>query len=100
MRKLLTCLVGMLLFLQAVNSQMLEISGKILDDRGNPVPGGSIQEKSTRRGTTSDANGLFKLTTDSGATLIFSSVGFDKKELVLDNAGFIVVKMVATNQAL
>ena len=100
MRKLLSCLVGMVLLLQTAMSQNVEISGKVADDKGNPIAGVSIQEKSSKRGTTSDANGLFKLTTKPGTTLIFSSVGFDRKQIVLTNSTSLSVVMATTNQAL
>jgi TonB-dependent SusC/RagA subfamily outer membrane receptor len=100
MRKLLSCLVGMVLLLQTAMSQNVEISGKVADDKGNPIAGVSIQEKNSKRGTTSDANGLFKLTTKPGTTLIFSSVGFDRKQIVLTNSTSLSVVMATTNQAL
>jgi TonB-linked SusC/RagA family outer membrane protein len=100
MRKLLSCLVGMVLLLQTAMSQNVEISGKVADDKGNPIAGVSIQEKNSKRGTTSDANGLFKLTTKPGTTLVFSSVGFDRKQIVLTNSTTLTVVLSAANQAL
>ncbi len=100
MRKLLTCLVGMLLFLQSAFCQTIEVTGKVSDDSGSPLPGVSIQEKTSKKGTTSDAKGMFSLPVKPGSTLIFSSIGFNKQQMVLDKAGFIEVKLVATNQAL
>src|SRR5450432_459803 len=100
MRKLLICLAGMLLFLQTAFSQSVEINGKVSDDKGNPVPGVSIQEKISKKGTTADENGMFKLTVKPGSTLFFTSIGFDKKSLVIEKPGFIEVKLVATNSAL
>jgi CarboxypepD_reg-like domain len=75
----------MVLLLQTAMSQNVEISGKVADDKGNPISGVSIQEKSSKRGTTSDANGLFKLSAKPGSTLIFSSVGFENKQVWLTN---------------
>jgi TonB-dependent starch-binding outer membrane protein SusC len=100
MRKLLICLAGMLLFLQTAFSQSVEINGKVSDDKGNPVPGVSIQEKISKKGTTADENGMFKLTVKPGSTLFFTSIGFDKKSLVIEKPGFIEVKLVASNAAL
>jgi TonB-linked SusC/RagA family outer membrane protein len=100
MRKLLSCLAGMVLLLQTARSQTVEISGKVADDKGNPIAGVSIQEKSSKRGTTSDANGLFKLAVKSGATLIFSSVGFDNKQVVPDKSNTLNVTLTTSNLAL
>ncbi len=90
MRKLLSCLVGMLLLLQTAHSQTIEISGKVADDKGNPIAGASVQEKSTRRGTTTGADGLFKLTVKTGATLVISSVGYENTQVAGDKAGLVI----------
>lgn len=100
MRKLLICLMGMLLLLQAATAQNVEVSGKIADEKGNPVSGASIQEKNSKRGTTSDANGLFKLSVKPGTTLVISSIGFDRKQVVTDKSGTLAVVLTASNLAL
>jgi TonB-dependent starch-binding outer membrane protein SusC len=100
MRKLLTCLAGLLLLLQTVSSQTAEIKGKVTDPNGNPVPGVSIQEKSSRRGTTTDMNGLFTLSAKTGTVLIFSSVGFDNKQVVVDKSTTLSIALTASNFAL
>ena len=101
MRKLLSCLVGMVLLMQTTIAQTVEVSGKVADDKGNPIAGVSVQEKSSKRGTTTDANGMFKLSVKPGSTLILSSVGFDRKQVVVDkSSGSIAVVMTTANQAL
>ena len=100
MRKLLMYLVGMIAFMQAARSQNVDISGKVADDKGNPISGVTIQEKNSKRGTTSDASGLFKVSVKAGTTLIFSSVGFDKQQVVTTNSSSLTVVLAATNQAL
>ena len=99
MRKLLSCLVGLAFLCHTAISQTVEVSGKVSDDKGNPIGGASIQEKNSKKGTTTDANGLFKLTTKPGTTLVISSIGFDKQQV---NAGSspLTVVMAASNQAL
>ena len=100
MRKLLSCLVGLVLLCQSAISQTSEITGKVADDKGNPIPGVSVQEKSTKRGTTTDANGFFKLSVKQGATLIFTSIGFDTKQIVVDKSGNQTITLTASNMAL
>ena len=100
MRKLLLCLAGMVVLGHIAISQNVEISGKVADEKGNPIFGVTIQEKNSKRGTTSDANGLFKLSVKPGTTLIFSSVGFDKKQVVTSNSSSLVIVLNASNQAL
>jgi len=100
MRKLLTCLAGMALLCLSALSQTTEISGKISDDKGNPVGGASIQEKNSKRGTTSDANGLFKISTKPGTTLIISSVGYDKQQVAASTGGSMAIVLTTSNTAL
>src|SRR5437762_4503763 len=100
MRKLLSCLAGIMLLCIPAIAQTIEISGKISDDKGNPVGGASIQEKNSKRGTTSDANGLFKISTKPGTTLIVTSVGYDKQQVVAGSTGSLAIVLVTSNTAL
>ncbi|MFT3937060.1 MAG: SusC/RagA family TonB-linked outer membrane protein [Chitinophagaceae bacterium] len=99
MRKLLSCLVGLVCLCYTAVSQNVEVSGKVSDDKGNPISGASVQEKSSKRGTTTDANGVFKLSTKPGTALIISSVGFDKQQVTAGTSGLVIV-LAASNQAL
>ncbi len=100
MRKLLSCLVVGLVFLcNTAISQTVEVSGKVSDDKGNPVAGASIQEKGSKKGTSSDANGLFKLNVKPGSTLIISNIGFESKQVVAGSSPINAV-LSASNQAL
>ena len=100
MRKLLICLVGMVMLMQAATAQNVEVSGKVADEKGNGIPGVSVQEKTSRRGTTTDANGVFRLSVKPGTTLVFSSVGFDSKQVVFDKAATLNITLTANNSAL
>ncbi|HET9825860.1 MAG TPA: carboxypeptidase-like regulatory domain-containing protein, partial [Chitinophagaceae bacterium] len=75
-------------------AQQREITGKITDEKGTPLTGVSVQEKNTRNGTSTDANGIFRLTVRPKATLVISSVGYDKREVP------IVADMQAVNISL
>lgn len=57
------------------------ITGRVLDDKGGPAVGINVVIKGTKTGTVTDANGNFSINASPGATLIFSSVGFDPLEL-------------------
>lgn len=71
-----------LLFAQA-HSQTL--TGKIIDNNSNPIPGVTIVIKGTTNGTQTDASGQFNLKSTAGAqTLIFSFVGYKTKEVAVN----------------
>jgi TonB-linked SusC/RagA family outer membrane protein len=57
------------------------IKGKITDENGQAIPGASIIIKGTTKGTTTDEKGEYSLVVAETATLIISSVGFNKKEV-------------------
>ncbi len=59
------------------------LTGVVTDAQNQPIPGVNIVEKLTRKGTVTDAAGAFTIDVESGATLVFSSVGFKSKEVVI-----------------
>ncbi len=99
MRKLLSCLVGLILLCTAAQSQTVEVSGKVSDEKGNPIAGASVQEKNSKKGTTTDANGLFKLSSRPGTQLIISSIGYDKQQ-VSAGASMLTVVLPTANTSL
>lgn len=57
------------------------VTGQVLDDSGAPVAGVSVIVKGTSMGTTSDANGNFKITApNANAVLVFTAIGFEDLE--------------------
>lgn len=100
MRKLLSLLCAMMLMVHFAVGQTLEVSGKVSDESGNPISGASVVDKATKVGTTTDAQGNFKLTARRGATLVISYVGFDSREILANTADFQGIQLKGANQAL
>lgn len=101
MRKKLSILAGMLvLCVQLALAQTVEVSGKVSDDKGNPLANASVIERGTKNGTTSNASGEFKLSVKRNATLEISSVGFDKQVISTGSGGSFNIQMVNANQSL
>jgi hypothetical protein len=72
------------------------VSGKVLSDDGNPLPGVNIQVKGTVMGVVSDLNGNFSLEVpDNNAKLIFSYVGYKTKEMAVDYQNNLEIAMAA-----
>ncbi|WP_353777336.1 TonB-dependent receptor [Winogradskyella sp. 3972H.M.0a.05] len=71
----------MLLGTFIVNAQ--EVSGVVLDDTSQPLPGVSIVIKGTSTGTTSDFDGNYTIAASNGDTLVFSYVGFETQEIIV-----------------
>jgi len=53
-----------------------EISGKVSDNTGAPLPGVNILEKGTSNGTSTDLDGNYKIRVKENATLEYSFLGF------------------------
>jgi TonB-linked SusC/RagA family outer membrane protein len=101
MRKLLCFVASFFLLLSSALAQRVEVSGKVTGENNQPVPGVSVQEKNTTNGTTTDANGNFRLSVNRNATLVFSSVGYDSREAVVGaNVRDINVSLSATSGAI
>lgn len=80
MRFQLLCVV-FILFFSSLSAQTHLITGKVASDSGS-LAGVSINIKGTRIGTSTNERGEFSINTTLGSTLIFSSVGYDSKEVV------------------
>jgi TonB-linked SusC/RagA family outer membrane protein len=99
MRKPVLVLAGFLLLLvQIAVAQTLEIRGRIVDDQGNPISGATIQERKTKRGTTSDEKGDFLLVgVQKGVTIDVSYIGFSTKSFIAgSDAGLVNVTLAAS----
>ena len=92
-------LLILMLAFRPVNSYT--VSGIITDDKGSPIPSVSVQVKGTRTITISDANGKYSITVSKdNATLVFSSVGYDSKEVAVNGRTSISVSLTLTTQNL
>ncbi|HET8737227.1 MAG TPA: TonB-dependent receptor plug domain-containing protein, partial [Pricia sp.] len=74
-----------LLCFQSVLAQQSTVSGTVTDDSGMPLPAVNVVEKGTTNGTSSDFDGNYSIDVSEGATLIFSSLGFAAKEILVDD---------------
>ena len=79
----------------AINNNV--IKGKITDDSGIAVAGATIIIKGTKKATTTDIEGFYKInTTAKSNTLQVSAVGFETKEIQINistNADIILTKI-------
>lgn len=66
--------------------QVIQISGTVTDNEGNPLPGVNIVLKGTITGTITDTNGNFSIEVDDPASvLVFSYVGYQVQEVLVGN---------------
>lgn len=82
MRKLIG--LGLILMLCITNSawaQTTEVTGKVTDATGLPIPNASVKEKGTKNGVTANSAGVFTIKVKNNATLIISAIGFETHEV-------------------
>ena len=74
--------------------QGVQISGNVLDNNGQPLPGANVLEKGTTNGTQTDFDGKFSLdVNNSDAIIVISYVGFTTQEVALDSRSTINVTL-------
>ncbi|XWW44913.1 TonB-dependent receptor [Fibrella sp. USSR17] len=64
----------------------IDITGRVLDDQQKPLPGATVSVVGTTQGTTTDADGKYRLSLPDdyvGRSLAFSYIGFTKKTVVI-----------------
>ncbi|MBS0027681.1 SusC/RagA family TonB-linked outer membrane protein [Chitinophaga sp. 22321] len=75
--------------LSSPQQDLITISGQITDSKGNPLYGVSVGIKGGNKGTQTDNKGMYAISVDKGNTLVYSFIGFVKKEMVVDAAASI-----------
>ncbi|HKK46488.1 MAG TPA: SusC/RagA family TonB-linked outer membrane protein, partial [Balneolaceae bacterium] len=89
---LLVCALG-LVFVSSAMAQNFTVSGTITAaDDGNPLPNVTVIYKGTNIGTATDIDGHYELNVPSeNGTLVFSSIGFKKQEILINGRSTIDV---------
>ncbi len=64
-----------LLVLTTGLAQTTSVTGKVTDDKGNPLAGASVVEKGTKNGVSADQNGSFSLNVKQGAKIFYRCDG-------------------------
>ncbi len=80
-------------------AQTTTVTGKVTDDKGNPLAGASVLEKGTKNGVSADANGAFSIKVKSGATLIISEIGYENQQVVA-NSNNLLIRLATDTRAL
>lgn len=95
-RKILYLLAfALMLTTQSVLGQTKMITGKVLDENKQPLPGVSVALKNTPVGTQTDVNGNFKINvpTQSTNVLVFGFIGYKSQSITIGNRSDINITM-------
>jgi len=95
--KRVSTLLLCVLFTLTAFSQTKTITGKVTDDKGNPIQGATVTAKGTKGGASTGADGTYKLTVPATAkTIVISSVGFTQQEVSIGAQSNIDVSMMTS----
>lgn len=76
------------------------VTGTVTDAAKLSIPGVNVIVKGTNRGASTDFDGKFSVSAAPGETLVFSFVGFNKKELVVGTSNTYNVSLDAESASL
>lgn len=79
--------------------QLNSITGKVTDEKDDPLPGVSVRVKGVQSSTVTDVNGNYKINVQKGlnVVLIFSYLGFATQEVDLGNKLTANIKLKPSN---
>ncbi|MEO7047710.1 MAG: TonB-dependent receptor [Ferruginibacter sp.] len=80
----------------AVLINVMQVTGKVTDDKGQPLAGATIIVKGTSNGVKSDANGNFTINADPSATLIISFISFETAVIKVNGQANIDISLKAS----
>ncbi|WP_443947587.1 SusC/RagA family TonB-linked outer membrane protein [Pedobacter sp. AW1-32] len=76
------------------------VTGRVTDEKGQVLPGVSVQDKATKKTTSTDSNGRFSISVTEGSTLTFSYIGFDSQDILVSTSKTINVSMKESSNSL
>lgn len=89
------------LMMSVAQAQDRRVTGKVLSSKDKqPIPGVNILVRNTELGTTTDGDGNFTLNAPAGATLVFSSIGFEGQTVSIGNQTQLTVTLQEAEQSL
>jgi len=100
--KFMTCLLLLFLLQGNIGYSQIDpltnkITGKVTDDREQPLKDAAVIVKGTNNGVKSDTGGNFIIDASSKSILVITYVGFETLELVVNNQSNISIQMKTSN---
>lgn len=76
------------------------VTGKVVDENGEPVIGVNIIEKETKNGTVTDIDGSYSINLSPSSVIIVSYIGYVSQEIKVGNRENIIIELKEDAQAL
>jgi len=94
-------LLTVIFFSLSVYSQTKQITGTVKDSKGAGIAGASIVVKGAKGGTTTSAEGFFRITVpETAKTLAISAVGFTTEDVDISSSTNVSVSLTESNNSL
>lgn len=79
---------------QVISSvDLIPITGKVLDENGEPLPGATVTLEGSTSGTVTDVDGNFSIEVNEGGILMVSFIGYKTKRISINNQSQIIIPM-------
>jgi TonB-linked SusC/RagA family outer membrane protein len=78
----------------------LDIRGKVTDLKGNPIPGATVIVKGTKKATSTDYNGNFKIQAAPNDILMIQMIGFVTREIPVKDETVLNIALTDEDKAL
>ncbi|HET9746507.1 MAG TPA: TonB-dependent receptor plug domain-containing protein, partial [Chitinophagaceae bacterium] len=79
----------------------ITVTGKVVNDKGEPLAGATIMEKNTTNATTAKEDGSFSITVASErSVLVISYIGYDRQEIVVGRQTSVSVRLIQQTTSL
>ena len=83
-----------------INAQSKVISGSVIDNQKEPLPGVTVSVKGAKTATATDGNGQFKINALPTDQLIFTYIGYENTIVSVGNKSSVVVTLKSITSAL
>lgn len=97
MRKIVSFFTLLMLITVLVMAQTRPITGRVLDETGQPVSSASVLIKGTNTGASANANGDFTISAKTGDVLVVSAVGISSREVRVTSGSNLSVSLTRQN---
>ncbi|MDR3220321.1 MAG: TonB-dependent receptor [Dysgonamonadaceae bacterium] len=91
--KTVLCAAALMANLGVLQAQTSSISGKVIDDTGEPLTGATVLVKGTNNAVITNLGGNYTIEAEKNSTLVFSYVGMKPHEEVVNGRGRIDVEL-------
>lgn len=100
LRYLMMLLLLCFVFQSPAQENSFLTSGTVTDQQNQPLPGVTVVLKNTTMGTVTDMDGKFLLNVSKGAVITFSFIGYETREVTVNDQNPLNVVLSVTTQGL